>query len=163
MSEVTEDTQKEQSASPPPPLQANKKRVREETSEQLASPPPPSKKQKKKETNNVFSNDNDDSIESLYQTPDWEKPVPQKYEFSLEVIKSGVSFETIALKNKGHFIFGREPSLCDIVAAHPTISRQHCVLQHKNNGVSCVFVLFFCVLFLLCVFFVFFWFQCCNL
>lgn len=37
------------------------------------------------------------------------------------------------LWEKGWYLFGRAP-ICDIVLDHPSISRQHAVIQYKKNG-----------------------------
>lgn len=56
------------------------------------------------------------------------------YQFSLEVIKNGVPFEERDISYKPFILLGKYPDLCDIVLEHPTISRKHAVIQHKNNG-----------------------------
>lgn len=43
-------------------------------------------------------------------------------DYALEVLKSGMIVEKIDLTNKSFYVFGRL-SNCDVVMAHPTISR----------------------------------------
>ena len=56
------------------------------------------------------------------------------FKFSLEIMKSGVILEEKKLSDKSFYLIGRLPNLSDIVLEHPSISRKHAVLQHKNNG-----------------------------
>jgi len=49
-------------------------------------------------------------------------------------MKSGVILEEKKLTEKAFFLIGRLVDLSDIVLEHPSISRKHAVLQHKNNG-----------------------------
>lgn len=42
--------------------------------------------------------------------------------YGLEVLKSGMIMETIELTKKAYYVFGRLAN-CDVVMAHPTISR----------------------------------------
>ncbi|KAI5634261.1 FHA domain-containing protein [Phthorimaea operculella] len=51
-------------------------------------------------------------------------------DYALEVIKSGTLVDNIALNKKPYYVFGRLAN-CDVVMAHPTISRHHAVLQYK--------------------------------
>ena len=60
------------------------------------------------------------SIPLPYQEPSW-GGVPQQ-EYCLQVLKSGVIVETLALKQKSFFTVGRLIS-CDIVLEHPSLSR----------------------------------------
>ena len=54
--------------------------------------------------------------------------------FSFEVIKDGVVQGTVDLSSRAHFILGRLPGAADIVLEHPSVSRQHAVVQHRDNG-----------------------------
>uniref|UniRef100_A0A146LJF3 Kanadaptin n=1 Tax=Lygus hesperus TaxID=30085 RepID=A0A146LJF3_LYGHE len=65
-----------------------------------------------------------------YEEPDW-GGVPEKDDYFLEEIKSGVIAKTIPLKSKSFFTFGRLET-CDVPMAHPTVSRYHAVLQYRQ-------------------------------
>ena len=54
--------------------------------------------------------------------------------FSLEVIKDGCVLETIDVSARSHYILGRHASTADVVISHPSVSRQHAVLQHSHTG-----------------------------
>ena len=49
-------------------------------------------------------------------------------------MKSGIILDEKKLNEKEFFLIGRQPDLSDIVLEHPSISRKHAVIQHKNNG-----------------------------
>eukprot|EP00124_Ichthyophonus_hoferi_P005303 Ihof_evm1s736 gene=Ihof_evmTU1s736 len=66
-----------------------------------------------------------------YNEPDWS--VEPEEQFSLEVVKGGVVVEVISLKEKAFYTVGRLP-ICDITMEHPSISRYHAVIQHRDNG-----------------------------
>jgi len=67
----------------------------------------------------------------LYEPPFWSgKP---KVKYRLELLKEGVSKGDIEFCNKGFYLFGRAP-ICDVVLDHPSISRQHAVIQFRRNG-----------------------------
>jgi pSer/pThr/pTyr-binding forkhead associated (FHA) protein len=67
-----------------------------------------------------------------YNLPSWSaKPaIP----FVLEVLKNGVSVEKVDISGKEFFSFGRQEGTVDVLLAHPSISRQHAVVQHADNG-----------------------------
>ncbi|CAK1592992.1 unnamed protein product [Parnassius mnemosyne] len=65
-----------------------------------------------------------------YKEPKWSGICPDGSEYALEVLKSGMIVEKIELTNKPFYVFGRLAN-CDVVMAHPTISRHHSVLQYK--------------------------------
>lgn len=67
-----------------------------------------------------------------YKEPKWSGLPPHSY--SLEVLKSGQIVETVNLNDKSYYVFGRLANLCDVVLAHPTVSRFHAVLQYRLNG-----------------------------
>lgn len=82
-------------------------------------------------------------MSSQYEPPIW--AVKPTYPFTLEVFKDGKSIDTIDIGKLDHYIVGcasLEPILinagrlesCDVYLQHQTISRQHAVLQHRDNG-----------------------------
>ena len=70
--------------------------------------------------------------ERKYVPPSW--ATAPKYDFSLDVIRSGVVVDNIPLKEHDHFIMGRQPDVCDIPLDNPYLSRQHAVLQFGEQG-----------------------------
>ncbi|XP_050678448.1 kanadaptin [Leptidea sinapis] len=65
-----------------------------------------------------------------YKEPKWSGLCPDGTEYALEVIKSGMILDKVELTQKPYYVFGRLAN-CDVVMAHPTISRHHAVLQYK--------------------------------
>ncbi|CAO1432404.1 unnamed protein product [Diamesa tonsa] len=64
-----------------------------------------------------------------YKEPNW-SGAPSEY-YGFEVLKNGQIVEQIKnLEKKNFWVFGRLPQN-EIVAAHPTVSRHHCVLQYR--------------------------------
>ncbi|CAO1431285.1 unnamed protein product [Diamesa serratosioi] len=64
-----------------------------------------------------------------YKEPNW-SGAPTEY-YGFEVLKNGQIVEQIKnLESKNFWVFGRLPQN-EIVAAHPTVSRHHCVLQYR--------------------------------
>ncbi|KAF0683597.1 Aste57867_24363 [Aphanomyces stellatus] len=71
---------------------------------------------------------------TTYEPPEWALNGTNSHDMSLEVIKSGIILEKIALTTKSFFVLGRMEPLCDLVLAHPSVSRTHAVLQFDRNG-----------------------------
>lgn len=72
-----------------------------------------------------------------YEPPAWAADGRNAFSLTLEVIKSGVVMETVTLPPKGDQSFavvGRMEPVCDLVLQHPSISRQHAVLQFDATG-----------------------------
>ena len=62
-----------------------------------------------------------------YKEPAWGKLCTEDYSF--EVIKNGIIVDTLDLRTKSFFVFGRLPS-CDVTMEHPSLSRYHAVVQY---------------------------------
>jgi FHA domain len=73
-------------------------------------------------------------MEKTYQPPPWAaaSPVPG---YSIEILKEGTIIEKIKLDSKTHFILGRMGGSVDILMEHVSISRHHCCLQFRDDGV----------------------------
>lgn len=65
-----------------------------------------------------------------YKEPKWSGICPDGTDYSLEVLKSGMIVDKMDLTKRAFYVFGRLNN-CDVMMAHPTISRYHCVLQYK--------------------------------
>jgi hypothetical protein len=76
-----------------------------------------------------------------YEIPPWSGNPPSNSDdcFALEVIKEGAVVDTIQLNSKSHYILGRQNDIVDILLEHPSISRQHAVLQYRDdNALMCL-------------------------
>ncbi|RLN46196.1 hypothetical protein BBJ28_00013509 [Nothophytophthora sp. Chile5] len=72
-----------------------------------------------------------------YEPPEWGLAGRNAFGISLEVVKSGVLVETLALPlspAKSCVVAGRMAPLCDLELAHPSISRVHAALQFDAHG-----------------------------
>lgn len=75
----------------------------------------------------------------VYNVPSWSSidlnEIAQQ-EYSIEVLKDGVIVDRINLNNvsKSYYILGRQPDIVDIQMDHPSISRQHAILQFRNDN-----------------------------
>jgi hypothetical protein len=57
--------------------------------------------------------------------------------YSLEILKDGSIISSVEL-NKTHLIMGRMGGSVDILMEHVSISRQHCCLQFRDDGILMV-------------------------
>lgn len=71
-----------------------------------------------------------------YFPPSWSSMPKKKY--SIDVWKEGTIVKNIPLNDKEYYVIGRNNALCDITLANPTVSRVHCILQHRDNG--CLYI-----------------------
>jgi len=72
------------------------------------------------------------SYEIGYIIPFWSsKPI---HKYSLEVWREGAIINTIDIGKKEYYLIGRNKLICDIYINNITVSRAHCVLQHKDDG-----------------------------
>lgn len=77
------------------------------------------------------------STKCPYIEPKWSKPPDSNLVYSFEVLKGGQIVENIKnLQCKAIWKIGKLPTN-DIVMAHPTISRYHCVLQYRPEVTDC--------------------------
>lgn len=82
------------------------------------------------ESNSVIKADGS-AIQLKYHEPDEARKPPVKDEWKLFVFKGSEILETIDLNKKSAWLIGRDVSVVDIVAAHPSISKQHAVIQFR--------------------------------
>ena len=73
-------------------------------------------------------------MEKSYQPPPWAATSPVAG-YSIEILKEGTIIEKIKLDSKTHFILGRMGGSVDILMEHVSISRQHCCLQFRDDGI----------------------------
>lgn len=66
-----------------------------------------------------------------YEKPSWSGPCV--YNYRLEVLKNGISLESIKGPHKEFVTLGRLP-ICDILMEHPSISRYHAIIQFDQDG-----------------------------
>ncbi|KAI8098837.1 SMAD/FHA domain-containing protein [Halteromyces radiatus] len=66
-----------------------------------------------------------------YDKPSW--GAVACFDYSLEVLKGGVSIDKIQGPRKDVITIGRLP-LCDIIMEHPSLSRYHAVIQFNEEG-----------------------------
>lgn len=45
--------------------------------------------------------------------------------------KGQESLNPILLQNQSCYLIGKDERICDILLEHPTVSRQHCVIQFR--------------------------------
>lgn len=70
---------------------------------------------------------------SFYEPPPWGLQGKPSISFHLEVIKDGEHIETIALDSRPYFVVGRQRETCHIVLDNPSMSRQHAILQYRQE------------------------------
>jgi len=59
-----------------------------------------------------------------------------KLKWRLYPFKGEKALETITLCSKSHYLIGKERKIVEIHITHPSISRQHCVIQFRNVDVK---------------------------
>ena len=63
--------------------------------------------------------------------------VPNAEELTiLYVFKDDTDIDQIQLCTKSHFLVGRDETVCDILSLHPSISKQHAVIQFRRKVVT---------------------------
>ena len=75
----------------------------------------------------------------IYEPPSWAGSNDSVESFSLDVLKDGLIINNISLSGKSYFMIGRQPDICDIALEHQSISRQHAVLQFRDDGALFLF------------------------
>jgi|TARA_B100000524_G_scaffold319049_1_gene198819 hypothetical protein len=67
-----------------------------------------------------------------YNPPSWSALSSEAC--SLEVIKDGAVVDTIDLSTRAYHIIGRDAATTQITMPHPSVSRQHAVIQQRASG-----------------------------
>jgi pSer/pThr/pTyr-binding forkhead associated (FHA) protein len=75
-------------------------------------------------------------MSEVYEPPAW--AAAPRPDVSLEVLKGGVIVQNLRFSDQDHYVIGRVPS-SDFHFEHPSISRQHAVLQFGDGGSLHVF------------------------
>eukprot|EP00962_Isochrysis_galbana_P008605 scaffold2397_cov113-Isochrysis_galbana.AAC.1 len=68
-----------------------------------------------------------------YEPPAW-SALPEAGPYSLEIIREGVVLESIDISERPFYILGRDPASAQVVLPHPSVSRQHAAIQHRDSG-----------------------------
>ncbi len=66
-----------------------------------------------------------------YEEPYWSALAES--EIGLDVLKNGTIIGNMSVSQKPFVVVGRHPS-CDVALQHQSISRQHCVVQHREGN-----------------------------
>ncbi|CAN0018496.1 unnamed protein product, partial [Discosporangium mesarthrocarpum] len=70
-----------------------------------------------------------------YTPPNWGAVEAPGVEMSLMILRGGVEIGKIDIGDRGHYLLaGRQQGVVDILLEHPSISRQHAVLQFDRKG-----------------------------
>ncbi|TQS37395.1 hypothetical protein Golomagni_02133 [Golovinomyces magnicellulatus] len=81
-------------------------------------------------SNSVIQSDGSVITLNYHEPPEARKP-PTKDEWRLFVFKGSEILETIELFRKTCWLIGREMAVVDVLAEHPSISKQHAVIQFR--------------------------------
>ena len=100
--------------------------------------PPPEKKQPNfaptgllaAETKTVTTSDGAAVVLKYHEPPEARKPPPRDA-WKLFVFKNGDIVDTIDLGSRSCWLIGRDASIADLPAEHPSISKQHAVIQFR--------------------------------
>jgi smad nuclear-interacting protein 1 len=81
-------------------------------------------------SNSVAQNDGTSIVLKYHEPAEARKP-PAKDEWKLFVFKGADILETIELSKRSCWLIGRELAVVDMAAEHPSISKQHAVIQFR--------------------------------
>jgi smad nuclear-interacting protein 1 len=81
-------------------------------------------------SNSVAQADGSTIVLKYHEPPEARKP-PTKDEWKLFVFKGADILETIELSTRSCWLVGRELSVVDMPAEHPSVSKQHAVIQFR--------------------------------
>ncbi|KAI0148599.1 SMAD/FHA domain-containing protein [Xylariaceae sp. FL1272] len=81
-------------------------------------------------SNSVMQADGSTIVLKYHEPPEARKP-PPKDQWKLFVFKGESIIDTVPLSNRSCWLVGRELAVVDMVAEHPSISKQHAVIQFR--------------------------------
>lgn len=81
-------------------------------------------------SNSVAQADGSSIVLKYHEPPEARKPPPRD-QWKLFVFKGGDIVDTVELSHRSCWLVGREFSVVDMPAEHPSISKQHAVLQFR--------------------------------
>jgi len=81
-------------------------------------------------SNSISQADGTKIVLKYHEPPEARKP-PAKDEWKLFVFKGADILETIELSKRSCWLVGREMAVVDMAAEHPSISKQHAVIQFR--------------------------------
>ncbi|KAI1260281.1 SMAD/FHA domain-containing protein [Xylariaceae sp. FL1019] len=82
-------------------------------------------------SNSVMQADGSAIVLKYHEPPEARKP-PPKDQWKLFVFKGESIIDTVPLSNRSCWLVGRELAVVDMVAEHPSISKQHAVIQFRH-------------------------------
>ncbi|KAL6061528.1 Kanadaptin [Balamuthia mandrillaris] len=119
---------------PPSAVMAPPSAVSAKRGPKVAPPDSPSSSNSASSPSATSGGDDEPSLATFvpsYRPPAWSSNPP--YDYQLEVVKGGAIIETIDVSEKDYWLIGRQPG-CNLLMQHPSLSRQHAVLQHRQDG-----------------------------
>ena len=81
-------------------------------------------------SNSVIQADGSTIALKYHEPPEARKP-PPKDQWKLFVFKGSDIVDTVDLSNRSCWLVGRETAVVDLAAEHPSISKQHAVIQFR--------------------------------
>ncbi|GAP85159.1 putative smad nuclear-interacting protein [Rosellinia necatrix] len=81
-------------------------------------------------SNSVTQADGSTTVLKYHEPPEARKP-PPKDQWKLFVFKGEDIIDTIPLSNRSCWLVGRDVAVVDMIAEHPSISKQHAVIQFR--------------------------------
>lgn len=82
-------------------------------------------------SNAVVQSDGSKVVLKYHEPPEARKPSP-KDQWKLFVFKGDEILDTVPLSDRSCWLIGREVAVVDLVAEHPSISKQHAVIQFRH-------------------------------
>ncbi|KAK7753318.1 hypothetical protein SLS62_004608 [Diatrype stigma] len=82
-------------------------------------------------SNAVVQSDGTKLVLKYHEPPEARKP-PARDEWKLFVFKGSDVLDTVPLSGRSCWLVGRETAVVDLVAEHPSISKQHAVIQFRH-------------------------------
>lgn len=80
---------------------------------------------------NQVTQDDGSTITLKYHEPPEARKPPPRDQWKLFVFKGADILDTVDLSNRSCWLFGREAAVVDLQTEHPSISKQHAVIQFR--------------------------------